>query len=74
MTQRAPVRAISSAQIYCPTCESIQPLVVDDPQPAVYGAYDCATDLVCGGCQFVIATTYTLRAPKVQEGDVRKAA
>jgi hypothetical protein len=60
-TALPPVHAMPTAQIYCHMCGSIQPLVVDDPQPGDRGQFDNATDLVCGTCQFVVTTTYTLR-------------
>ena len=72
-TRLSPIRASSGAHIYCHTCRSIQPLVVDEPQRAEDGAYDFATDLVCGGCQFVVATTYCSRSA-LNENAVRKAA
>jgi hypothetical protein len=61
-TALAPVEAMTNAHIYCHLCDAIQPLVVDEPQRAERGPYDNATDLVCGACQFVVATTYTPRA------------
>jgi hypothetical protein len=60
-TAVTPVDAMTNAHIYCHLCESIQPLVVDEPQHTKRGPYDTATDLVCGACQFVVATTYTPR-------------
>ena len=59
-TALPPIHAMPTAQIYCHICGSIQPLVVDDPQPGDRGPFDNATDLVCGTCQFVITTAYTL--------------
>ena len=72
-TELSPVRVSSGAHIYCHTCRSIQPLVVDEPQRAEFGAYDYATDLVCGGCQFVVATTYCPRSARPANA-VRQAA
>jgi hypothetical protein len=60
-TALALVNAMTNAQIYCHVCDAIQPLVVDEPQPARRGPYEDATDLVCGACQFIVATTYTPR-------------
>ena len=61
-TAISPIDANPDAHIYCHVCRSIQPLVVDDPQRGAAEEFDCATDLVCGGCQFVVATTYARRA------------
>lgn len=60
-TALTPVDVSTNAHIFCHVCDSIQPLVVDEPQRAKQGPYDNATDLVCGACQFVVATAYTLR-------------
>jgi hypothetical protein len=60
-TALALVDAMTNAQIYCHVCDAIQPLVVDEPQRARCGPYENATDLVCGACQFIVATTYTPR-------------
>jgi hypothetical protein len=60
-TALALVDAMTNAQIYCHVCDAIQPLVVDEPQPAKHGPYENATDWVCGACQFIVATTYTPR-------------
>lgn len=57
----APIGAAPNAYIYCHFCESIQPLVVDEPQHGEDSRFDCATDLVCAACQFVVATAYTPR-------------
>lgn len=57
----APIGAAPNAHIYCHFCGSIQPLVVDEPQHGEDSRFDCATDLVCAACQFVVATAYTPR-------------
>ena len=57
----APIGAAPNAHIYCHFCGSIQPLVIDEPQRGEDSRFDCATDLVCAACQFVIATAYTAR-------------
>ena len=57
-----PIEANPDTHIYCHVCKSIQPLVVDDPQRGTAEQFDYATDLVCGGCQFVVATAYAPRA------------
>jgi hypothetical protein len=54
-----------NAHIYCHFCGSIQPLVVDEPQTGEDSRFDCATDLVCAACQFVVATAYTPRLDEV---------
>lgn len=78
-TALPPIHALPTAQIYCHICSSIQPLVVDDPQAGDRGPYDNATDLVCGTCQFVVATAYTLKpqrkgSDRPQALDLRAAA
>ncbi|MCC6531552.1 MAG: hypothetical protein IT531_03305 [Burkholderiales bacterium] len=57
----APIDYDPNAHIYCHVCKSIQPLVVDEPQPGDGGEFEAATDLVCGACQFIVATTYMAR-------------
>src|SRR5690606_13044337 len=71
-TALPPIHAMPTAQIYCHMCGSIQPLVIDDPQPGERGPFDNATDLVCGTCQFVVTTTYTLR-PRRKPSDRPRA-
>ena len=50
----APIGAAPNAHIYCHFCGSIQPLVIDEPQRGEDSRFDCATDLVCAACQFVM--------------------
>lgn len=71
-TALPPIHALPTAQIYCHICRSIEPLVVDDPQSGDRGPFDNATDLVCGTCQFVVATAYSLKPPR--EGSERPRA
>ena len=68
------VRSASGAHIYCHVCKSIQPLVVDDPQRAHGGPYEYAMDWVCGGCQFVVTTTYALRSARSEALKTLRAA
>lgn len=51
--------------IWCPTCEAIRPIWIDDHDPGidVTGRFSHARDLVCGDCKLVIATTYRLFRP-----------
>jgi hypothetical protein len=73
-TETSCIRAADRAHVYCHVCGSIQPLIVDEPQRATDGPYDHATDLVCGGCQFVVATTYALRSSASRKRGLLKAA
>ncbi len=59
---------LTKAHIWCDTCESVQPLILDD-LPANHLNDHAATDLVCGrdGCHFVIATLHHLEASDARD-------
>lgn len=61
--------AIASTHIYCPNCDDVRPLLVDEmPGTDTTGQYDRPTDLICDVCKLVIATTYCVAAVKRAPG------
>ncbi len=57
-----------NSMIYCPACEDITPIWIDDMEPGIdtTGHFCHARDLMCGNCRLVIATTYR---PRKEEAD-----
>lgn len=49
-----------NTHIYCDNCESIQPMLLDEmPGTDTSGKFIQPTDVLCGTCKLVIATTYS---------------
>lgn len=60
---------MNQTHIYCELCSRIQPLVVaDNGGGDVTGRYTDSADLLCGGCQLILATVYNKAPEKPTDG------
>lgn len=46
-------------RIWCPQCETIRPLIIDEMEAGPLNDHDAA-DLQCGDCKFVVATLHAV--------------
>jgi hypothetical protein len=50
-----------NTHIWCDACQKIQPLIIHEHGGHdTSGVYSKPTDLVCGACKQIIATTYSV--------------
>jgi hypothetical protein len=58
---------MDNSHIYCDNCASIQPMIVEPPSgDDVSGRFTDSSDILCGTCKLVLATTYK---PKASSAD-----
>ena len=62
--------SLPNTHIWCDNCEAIKPLMTDEMSGRdVRGEFEKPTDLICGECRLVIATTYS---PPATHGETSK--